>query len=265
MPVMLFDHDARGLDQAGTHQRRERQGGGGDVAAGRGHQRCAAQLVAVQFGQAVHGLRQQLGLVVRRSRTSGGYSDASFSRYAAERSTTQPTRPTSCGRQRHARPRAAGRGTPGRGPRPAPGRTPRTPGRGTARRGSGYSDAARTPAWESPVAYDHLEVGVLRTQPQQFGTGVARCTDDAHSRHRRMTIQGVALSCNRCGVVAQPPRWSSLEPHLDLLEAQRSEHRRRASPRCSARPARAGRWPRRPRRSSPRRPARGPARWWGCR
>ena len=92
------DDDARVVSiEAGVEQRRERQRRRRDVAAGRGDEPGALQLGAVQLGQAVHGLGEQLGLVVleavparvQRRRPSAGN--------AADRSTTQPTLPTSCG------------------------------------------------------------------------------------------------------------------------------------------------------------------------
>ena len=58
------DHHARGLDQAGVDERAQRQRRGGDVAARRGNQPGALQLVAVQFGQPEHGLGEQFGLGV---------------------------------------------------------------------------------------------------------------------------------------------------------------------------------------------------------
>ena len=50
-----------GLDQAGPHERGERQRGARRVATGHGHQIGARELVAEQLGDAVGGLGQQLG------------------------------------------------------------------------------------------------------------------------------------------------------------------------------------------------------------
>ncbi len=123
-----------------------------------------------------------------------GYSEASFSRYAAERSTTQRTRPTSCGRQGHAR-------------------LVRQPEEHHVGR-AGASDVellehqVRVAAGEARVqrrgqraglgvagGVDHLELGVLGAQAQQLGAGVTRRADDRDLQHRRMMIRAHACPC----------------------------------------------------------------------
>ncbi len=58
------DHDPGRLDQAGLDEWSQRERGGGDVAAGCRDEPGALQIVAMQFGQSEHGLRQQVELRV---------------------------------------------------------------------------------------------------------------------------------------------------------------------------------------------------------
>ena len=64
MPVECVDDDARRLDETGVDERPQRERGGGDVAARRGDEPGALQLVAMQFGQPEHGLGEQVELGV---------------------------------------------------------------------------------------------------------------------------------------------------------------------------------------------------------
>ena len=63
-PAGGVDDHAGALDEAGVEQRRQGERGGRDVAAGRGDEPGADQLLAVALGQAVGGLGEQGRLVV---------------------------------------------------------------------------------------------------------------------------------------------------------------------------------------------------------
>ena len=73
------DDEPGALDEPGVEQRGEGERRRRDVAAGRGDEPGADELLAVPLGQAVHGLGEQLGWSCSKPYHCG-YSEASFSR-----------------------------------------------------------------------------------------------------------------------------------------------------------------------------------------
>ena len=182
-PGRGVDDDAGRLDQALLHERGQGQRGRRHVAAGGGDE---ARALAARPGTA-RAARTPRRPAARAGRASNpyhvGYSEASFSRKAAERSTRQPTFPCSVGARAPCRPRAAGRGRRGRGRRPGRRRRARRPGPGRPRPGWGTASAPLPRPGVSPVAYTSSRSGCWAIEPQQLGARVARRPDDPDADH----------------------------------------------------------------------------------
>ena len=177
MPVMLLTTMPVGSISARGHQRRERQRGGGDVAAGRGDEAGALQLGRGTARAGRTPPRRAAPAGRARSRTTCGYSEASFSRYAAERSTTQPTLPTSCGASAMLASCGRPRNTTSNPSTRAGSNSSKTRS-GYAAARLGYSSAGQRAGLGVAGRVGQLEVGVLGAEPQQLGAGVARRADD---------------------------------------------------------------------------------------
>ena len=135
-PGRGVDDDAGRLDQALLHERGQGQRGRRHVAAGGGDQPRPLEVGPVELGQPVHRVGQQLGLVVREAvppRVQGGVLQPEGGREVDQAADLA----VEAGRERHARPRGAGRGRRGRGRRPGRRRSARRPGPGRPRPGWG--------------------------------------------------------------------------------------------------------------------------------
>ena len=155
----------------------------GRVAAGGGDPAGAADLVAVELGQAVRERSEQVGPRVRLAVPAARRSTASSRRKSAARSMTQPSRaPTHvvdhvlAGAVREADEHAVDAVEQRRLER-------RNTSFGWCAARLGYRSAMAAPAWVSPVGPGHLQLGMAGRQSQQLGPGEAGRADDAHGDH----------------------------------------------------------------------------------
>ena len=165
------------VDETGVEQRRQGERRGRHVAAGRGDEPGALQVGAVALGQAVDGLGEQVGLVVLEAVPLRVQRRRRCSRNAADRSTTQPTRPTSCGTRAIdascGRPRKT-TSTPSDGGDGRTAAVERWVGRGERRRQVGRP----APGLRVGGGHDDVELGMGGEQAQQLDAREAGCADD---------------------------------------------------------------------------------------